>query len=162
MVVDTWARVSPKAQHRQRSQYEDDYEALTPLKYLADTYRVSILAIHHLRKMHGDDVLDEITGSIGLTGAVDGTLILKRERGQHEATLFVTGRDIEQEQQFALRFDPFTAMWMQVGNAEEVRRTKERQEILDLLTEQFPEGMSARQVAEALEQKLSHHPLPAA
>ena len=119
VVVDTWARVSPKSTNRQRSQYEDDYEALTPLKYLADTYRVSILAIHHLRKMHGDDVLDEITGSIGLAGAVDGTLILKRERGQHEATLFVTGRDIEQEQQFALRFDPFTAMWMQVGNVEE-------------------------------------------
>ena len=151
VVIDTWARVSPKAQHRQRSQYEDEYEALTPLKYLADTYRVSILAIHHLRKMRGDDVLDEITGSIGLTGAVDGALILKRERGQHEASLFVTGRDIEHEQQLALRFDAQTALWTLVGNAEEVRRTKERQEILDLLSEQFPEGMSPRQVAEALD-----------
>jgi hypothetical protein len=151
VVVDTWARVSPKSKNRQRSQYEDDYEALTPLKYLADAYRVSILAIHHLRKMRGDDVLDEITGSIGLTGAVDGALILKRERGQHEATLFVTGRDIEQEQQFALKFDPFTAMWTQVGNVEEIKRTKERQEILDLLTEQLPEGMTARQIAGALD-----------
>ena len=151
VVIDTWARVSPKAQHRQRSQYEDEYAALTPLKFLADTYRVSILAIHHLRKMRGDDVLDEITGSIGLTGAVDGALILKRERGQHDASLFVTGRDIEHEQQLALRFDAQTAMWMQVGNAEEVRRTKERQDILDLLSEQFPEGMTPRQVAEALD-----------
>ena len=151
VVIDTWARVSPKAQHRQRSQYEDEYAALTPLKYLADTYRVSILAIHHLRKMRGDDVLDEITGSIGLTGAVDGALILKRERGQHEASLFVTGRDIEHEQQLALRFDAQTAMWMLVGNAEEVKRTKERQDILDLLSEQFPEGMTPRQVAEALD-----------
>jgi hypothetical protein len=151
VVVDTWARVSPKAQHRQRSQYQDDYEALTPLKYLADTYRVSILAIHHLRKMRGDDVLDEITGSIGLTGVVDGALILKRERGQHEATLFVTGRDIEQEQQFALKFDAQTALWTLMGNAEEVKRTKERQEILDLLSEQFPEGMNPRQAAEALQ-----------
>ena len=151
VVIDTWARVSPKAQHRQRSQYEDEYAALTPLKYLADTYRVSILAIHHLRKMRGDDVLDEITGSIGLTGAVDGALILKRERGQHDASLFVTGRDIEHEQQLALRFDAQTAMWTLVGNAEEVRRTKERQDILDLLSEQFPEGMTPRQVAEALD-----------
>jgi hypothetical protein len=151
VVVDTWARVSPKSKNRQRSQYQDDYEALTPLKYLADTYRVSILAIHHLRKMRGDDVLDEITGSIGLTGVVDGALILKRERGQHEATLFVTGRDIEQEQQLALRFDAQTALWTLMGNAEEVKRTKERQEILDLLSEQFPEGMNPRQVAEALQ-----------
>ena len=65
--------------------------------------------------MHGDDVFDEITGSIGLTGVVDGAPILKRERGQHEATLFVTGRDIEQEQQPALRFDPLTAMWTLVA-----------------------------------------------
>jgi hypothetical protein len=151
VVVDTWTRVSPKATNRQRSQYEDDYAALTPLKYLADTYRVSILAIHHLRKMRGDDVLDEITGSIGLTGVVDGALILKRERGQHEASLFVTGRDIEHEQQLALRFDAQTAMWALVGNAEEVRRTKERQDILDLLSEQFPEGLTPRQVAEALD-----------
>src|SRR6266516_1820059 len=151
VVIDTWARVSPKAQHRQRSQYEEDYEALTPLKHLADTYRVSILAVHHLRKMGADDVLDEITGSIGVTGAVDGALILKRERGQGEATLFVTGRDIEQEQQFALTFDPTTALWTLVGNAEEFKRTKERQEIIDLLTEQLPDGMSPRQVAEALD-----------
>jgi len=101
--------------------------------------------------MRGEDVLDEITGSIGLTGAVDGALILKRERGQHEASLFVTGHDIEHEQQLALRFDAQTALWTLVGNAEEVRRTKERQEILDLLSEQFPEGMSPRQVAEALD-----------
>ena len=101
--------------------------------------------------MWGDDVLDEITGSIGLTGAVDGALILKRERGQHEASLFVTGRDIEHEQQLALRFDAQTVLWTQVGNAEEVTRTKERQDILDLLNEQFPEGMTPRQVAEALD-----------
>ena len=100
--------------------------------------------------MHGDDVLDKITGSIGLTGVVDGALILKRERGQQEATLFVTGRDIEQEQQFALRFDPLTASWTQMGNAEDVRRTRERQEIIDLLTVQLPEGLNARQLSEDL------------
>ena len=151
VVVDTWAKISPQSQSRQRSQYEGDYEALTPLKYLADTYRVSVLAVHHLRKMGADDVLDEITGSIGVTGAVDGALILKRERGQGEASLFVTGRDIEHEQQFALTFDSITAVWTLVGNAEEFKRTKERQEMIDLLTEQLPEGMSPRQVAEALD-----------
>ncbi len=76
-----------------------------PLKRLSDTYHVSILAIHHLRKTASNDVLDEIIGSTGLTGAVDGAMILKRDRGQNEATLFVTGRDVEQEQQLALNFD---------------------------------------------------------
>ncbi len=81
VVIDTWARVAPPSGECRRSQYEGDYEALIPLKRLADTYHVSILAVHHLRKTSSSDVLDEITGSIGMTGAVDGTLILKRERG---------------------------------------------------------------------------------
>ena len=150
VVIDTWARVAPPSGERRSSQYEGDYEALIPLKRLADTYHVSILAVHHLRKTGSSDVLDEISGSIGMTGAVDGTLILKRERGQAEATLFVTGRDIEREQQLALSFDTATAMWSVIGNADEVGRTKARQEMLDLLREQ-PEGMSPREIAEALE-----------
>lgn len=151
VVIDTWAKVAPRTTNRSCSQYAGDYEALTPLKALADTYHVSILAVHHLRKMGSSDVLDEITGSIGIAGAVDGTLILKRERGQQEATLFVTGLDVEQEQYLAISFDATTAMWTIVGNAEEVCRSKKRQEILDLLTEQFPDGMYSREIAEALD-----------
>ncbi len=151
VVIDTWAKVSPCSKGRQRSQYEEDYEALTPLKHLADAYRVSILAIHHLRKLVADDVLDEISGSIGVTGAVDGALILKRERGQSEAMLYVTGRDIEQDQQLALVFDRTTATWTLAGDVEEFRRTKERQAIIDVLTEQLPGGMTPRQIAEALD-----------
>jgi len=150
VVVDTWAKVAPRTDHRRCTQYEGDYEALTPLKRLADAYHVSILAVHHLRKTSASDVLDEITGSTGMTGAVDGTLILKRERGQAEATLFVTGRDIEREQQLTLSFDASTALWSVIGNADELGRTRARQQILDLLREQ-PEGMSPREIAEALE-----------
>ncbi len=150
VVIDTWARVAPPSGERRSSQYEGDYEALSPLKRLADTYHVSILAVHHLRKTASTDVLDEITGSIGMTGAVDGTLILKRERGQAEASLFVTGRDIEREQQLALSFDATTVLWSVIGNTEEVGRTRARQEILELLCEQ-PEGMSPPEIAQALE-----------
>jgi hypothetical protein len=151
VVIDTWAKIAPRATNRSCSQYAGDYEALTPLKALADTYHVSILAVHHLRKMGSSDVLDEITGSIGITGAVDGTLILKRERGRQDATLFVTGRDVEQEQHLALSFDPATALWKLEGNAEEVSRTRERQEILHLLTEHLPNGLCPREIAEALD-----------
>src|SRR5258708_25117584 len=150
VVIDTWAKVAPRTDHRRCTQYEGDYEALTPLKRLADAYHVSILAVHHLRKTSASDVLDEITGSTGMTGAVDGTLILKRERGQAEATLFVTGRDIEREQQLTLSFDASTALWSAIGNADELGRTRARQQILDLLRQQ-PEGMSPREIAEALE-----------
>jgi hypothetical protein len=151
VVIDTWARVAPPSRERRCSQYEGDYESLTPLKRLADTYHVSILAVHHLRKTGSSDVLDEIIGSTGVTGAVDGTLILKRDRGQTDATLFVTGRDVEHEQQLALNFDASTAQWTLVGNAEELCCTRARQEILDLLCEQGKDGMRAREIAETLQ-----------
>src|SRR5205823_14118403 len=74
-----------------------------------------------------------------------------REHGQAEASLFVTGRDIEREQQLALSFDVTTALWSVIGNAEEIGRTRARQEIIELLREQGPDGMNPREIAEALE-----------
>ena len=78
-----------------------DYAALSPLKHLADTYHLAILVIHHLRKSSGQDILDQVTGSTGLTGAMDEILLLKRERERDEATLFITGRDIQETNAFA-------------------------------------------------------------
>ncbi len=110
IIIDTWTKLAPLSSPRGRTQYEVDYAALTPIKQLADTYHLSILVIHHLRKASGRDVLDEITGSTGFAGAVDGIFLLKREREQDEATLFVTGRDL-QEQTLSLSFDPTTGQW---------------------------------------------------
>ena len=56
-------------------------------------------------------------------------MILKRDRGQTDATLFVTGRDVEREQQLALNFDATTALWTLVGNADELCCTRARQDI---------------------------------
>jgi hypothetical protein len=88
-------------------------------------------------------------GSLQLAKLFD--LILKRERGQQVVTLYVTGRDTEQEQRLAPTFDQTTATWRLIGDRTDIARTKERQDILDLLTEQAPLGMSPRQVAEALQ-----------
>src|SRR5262249_46467764 len=80
------------------------------------------------------------------------TLILKRERGQMDATLFVTGRDVEHEQELALHFEAETAQWRLLGSSEEIGRTQARREILDLLREQpQEEGMRPREIARALE-----------
>jgi AAA domain len=109
IIIDTWAKVAPHM--KGRSQYEEDYAALSPLKQLADTYHLSILAIHHLRKTQAHDVLDEIMGSTAIIGVVDGILILKRERAEDHASLFITGRDIEQEREIPLCFDQTTGWW---------------------------------------------------
>jgi hypothetical protein len=62
-----------------------------------------------------------------------------------------SGSDIEQDQQLALVFDRTTATWTLAGDVEEFRCTRERQAIIDVLTEQLPGGMTPRQIAEALD-----------
>ncbi|GCF11811.1 AAA family ATPase [Dictyobacter arantiisoli] len=124
VIIDTWAKLAPMTPPRARTQYEMDYAALAPLKQLADTHHLSMLVIHHLRKSSGQDILDQITGSTGLTGAMDEILLLKRERERDEATLFITGRDI-QEQMLSLTFHTTTAQWTL---AETESETHEREE----------------------------------
>jgi 3'-5' exonuclease len=105
--------------------------------------------VHHLRKGSADDPLDEVSGSHGLTGGVDGVLVLKRERGRADAFLFITGRDIEQERELALSWEAATAAWRIAGDAEEYRGSKERAEIAGCL--RSAEGpMGPKEVSDAL------------
>ncbi len=146
IVIDTLAKVrTPRG--RDRDLYESDYERMIGLKALADEYGVAILVSHHLRKATADDPVDEVSGSTGLTGAVDTVLILKRDRAQADAVLFATGRDID-ETETALHFDKATGLWTALGNAEDYRRSQERNEIIKLLAANDP--MTPKDVAEAL------------
>jgi hypothetical protein len=104
VVIDTLAKIRPR-QRRGANAYQEDYEALEALLPLAARYNVAVLVVHHLRKLAASDPLDEVNSSIGLTGGVDGVMILKRERTRADATLFVAGRDVEEEKEFALRWD---------------------------------------------------------
>jgi len=123
VVIDTFKRVRPK-ERGNLSAYGQDYDALVPLADLARAYRLALVAVHHTRKAAADDVLDTVNGSTGLAAAADAVLVLQRARGQVEATLSVTGRDIE-ERELALRFDPTLMAWTLVGDAEVLRRERE-------------------------------------
>ena len=148
VVVDTLAKVRP----RQRGQhlYSEDYAALERLLPLAADHGVSILVVHHLRKMDADDPLDTISGSTGLSGGVDGALILKRERGKADAYLHVDGRDVEEPAELALRWDQNLASWNLMGEAHEYRMSEERRAIVELLERSGEPTMAPKEIAEAL------------
>jgi hypothetical protein len=131
IVIDTWAKFRP-ARIRGRDSYEEDYQHASEVKALADKYGVAVTALHHCRKMEASDPLDSVSGTLGLTGCSDATLVMKRERGQHDATLFVTGRDLE-EQELALRWEGEYCHWQLVGQADEYRMSRERSAALELL-----------------------------
>jgi hypothetical protein len=146
VVIDTLARFKPRTTGR-RTQYDEDRDAVDPLGPVAAEHGVSILLVHHLRETESEDPLDMITGSVGLTGGVDGALVLKRRRGQADAFLHVDGRDIENPTELALKFDPDAATWAIVGDAEEYRLSEGRQAIRRVLAN-TDEPLSPKEIAE--------------
>jgi hypothetical protein len=132
VVVDTLKKIRPRSDAR-RNIYDTDYEALSPLQALATEFGITVLIDHHTNRSGAADPLDQISGSNGLLGAVDGALVLRRERGQADASLFVTGRDLEDERDQALHFNKELAQWEVLGNAEQYRLTPERQRVLEVM-----------------------------
>ena len=151
VVVDTLKKVRPRTSGN-RGVYDVDYEALEPLLPLAAEHNVAIVVVHHTRKLAASDPLDEISGSTGLSGGVDGALVLRKDRGRADAYLHVTGRDIEEEQELALRWDPNTAGWGIVGDADEYRLGEERAAVVRML-KNADGPRSPKDVAEALGKK---------
>lgn len=147
IIIDTLQRLRPPQQGN-RGLYEQDYNALVYLKTLADQCGVAIVVVHHLRKGSSNDPLEEVSGTTGLTGAADTIWTLRRDRGCMDATLFSTGRDID-EAETALRFDKSLGLWTLLGNADEYRTTHERHQVIEVLR-QVGEPMRPKEIAEAL------------
>lgn len=114
VIVDVLGKVRP-ATGPQTDRYEHDYKVIGALKALADRRQVAVLIATHTRKMGAEDVFDMVSGSIGLTAAADATLVLRRARGETDATLHVTGRDVP-ESEYALSFDPTRCVWTLAGS----------------------------------------------
>ena len=128
VIIDTFAKIKG-GQGRSKNSYDLDYAEISGLKSVADGLGISILLVHHLRKLQAQDPFDEISGSTGLTGAVDTAMVLKNDRGR--ATLYIRGRDVE-EQELALEREP-TGGWKLVGPADSVDVSEERHKILQVL-----------------------------
>jgi hypothetical protein len=149
VVIDTLKKIRPRGAQN-KNIYDLDYEDVEPLVPLAAEYGVAILIVHHLRKLEAGDPLDMISGSTGLTGGVDGALVLKRDRGKQDATLHVDERDIEEPTELALRWDADIASWSLMGDAEEYRQSEERRRIVELL-KSTAEPLNPKDIAEILE-----------
>jgi len=147
VIVDVFARVRGPVP-AQSSAYDADYVAMARLKTLADRFGVAIVVVHHTRKSSADDFLDTVSGTQGLAGAADAILVLRRTRGSSDATLSVTGRDIE-ETDYALSFDPALGAWAMLdGPAQDYALGDTRRVILEHLRER---GMGTpRQISDAV------------
>lgn len=99
--------------------YANDYREVGRMKKLADELSISILLMHHLRKQGDNDPLNKLSGTTGISGAVDAVFVLdKSKRSQADATLICTGRDIEYRE-LELRLSKEKCVWELVADSME-------------------------------------------
>ena len=108
IVIDTLQKVRTVSND---NAYANDYRDLGILKTVADKLGVAIVLIHHLRKQKDSDPMNMVSGTTGITGAVDSTFVLEKDRrSSGSAVLFCSGRDIEYRE-LILSFDTLTHLW---------------------------------------------------
>lgn len=107
IVIDTFQMI----RNNSELSYANDYNEIGKLKQYADEMSVSILLVHHLRKQGDSNPLNKLSGTTGISGAVDAVFVLdKDKRNENKANLLCTGRDIEQRE-FQLSFNTENCTW---------------------------------------------------
>jgi AAA domain-containing protein len=147
--IDTVTRLRPNGTPN-RDAYAADAQALEPLQRLAVERDIAIVAVGHTRKAQSDDWLDSVIGTTGSTGTADAILVLKRERGQADAVLYGTGRDLGDFEK-PLRFNEQNGQWSVLDmTAAEARAGNTQAAILDVL-HRMKCPLTAKQIASAVD-----------
>lgn len=137
VVIDTFNFIRPNRQS-DRVSYQSDYADGAAIMTLANDLGVSILVIHHARKMDAEDPLDSISGSTGIAAGFDTVLALSRSP-EGNFTLEGRGRDVLPVE-LALRFDLENARWSVEGDPAIARVSDERKAILHCIEQQGEVG----------------------
>ena len=121
--------------------YAGDYDVISQMKSIADRFGITILLVHHTRKSGAADPFSTISGTTGLSGGVDGSLVMiKDERMDNRAKLYITGRDTL-DMQLELLFDRTSSTWQFLGYGGQERIQKRDRllgEVNDLLIDEGP------------------------
>lgn len=122
IIIDTLQKIRGQALPRENA-YQQDYREMGLLKQFADKHKISILLVHHNRKLvDEDDPFNMISGTNGIMGAADSIyLIRKKSRNDENATLHITGRDVLQSN-MVIRFNKDTCRWENIGGEEDIER----------------------------------------
>lgn len=143
VIIDTLGKVRGRPDGRS-GVFQQDYSDISTFQKFAALRNIALLIVHHARKQSADDVMDMISGTTAMQAAPDTIIVLTRKRGQTAGILSISGKDIEEEGEYALDFDKLTGRWNWLGEAGQVKRDSEQQKIYDFLAAQIdPIGPSA-------------------
>lgn len=128
IIIDTLQKIRGAAKKNEGA-YDRDYREMGMLKKFADTNHVSLFFVHHTRKMRDDsDSFNMISGTNGIMGAADTAYtLIKDKRDSQNATLSITGRDVNQISD-VIHFDKTISKWVRDGDLTEINRCKHKAE----------------------------------
>lgn len=136
---------------KNESTYAYDYREMTTLKHFADLFEISIILVHHQRKMVDEnDFVNMASGSTAIVGGSDTAIfIYKKKRSDEDATLSLVARDVYIED-LVINRDFEKGGWFVVGSPEEKERMRKENEFnsnpiaktLLALLEKQPSGWS--------------------
>lgn len=130
-----------------KSDYRSDYAALRGLQQIAIKRRVPIVVVHHDRKADASDPYDTVSGTLGLNGAADTLVMLKRR--EHSTRLLVRGRDVEDDE-LELDWLSDTCRWTIIPKPPTHEANDERIRLRERVRELLAQNMSIREIAEIL------------
>lgn len=119
VIIDTLAHF--RGDRVSRDVYESDYKAMMPITRLASKYNILVIPVTHEKKGNADrgiggDFLEDVSGSAGITGGVDGVISIKGRRGVQQETesrkILISGRDIPLDYEFDVAFDTDQGGWI--------------------------------------------------
>ena len=87
IVIDTLERIRDTEYNK--SIYACDYRDMIALRSITDKHKLTLLLVHHTRKMAVPDPLNTLSGSMGLVGPVDGVFVLEKDNRAHPSVINV-------------------------------------------------------------------------
>lgn len=98
IMIDTVASVlQPTANTKNYDITVQEYEAL---RKLATDLGIAILVVHHTKKQtdYAQTPIEQILGSTGISATVETLMIMRNITGKMDRSLFLTGKDVEQDE----------------------------------------------------------------
>lgn len=131
IIIDTLGKIRGQALPRETA-YQQDYREIGQIKEFADDNNLSVLFVHHTRKMKdSSDPFNMISGTNGIMGAADTIWVINKDnRTDNRSILHITGRDV-QENDIVIHQDKMDCRWKIDGDFSEIEEQEKKREYLE-------------------------------
>lgn len=114
IIIDSLTALRAKLAVVNNNAFIDDYRILNAFHHFTNNHHITLLIVHHVRKMRSEDPFDDIAGTNGLSAAADGSFVFRKEKfTDDEVKLYAKCRDTGQHM-WTIRLDEETCIWKMI------------------------------------------------